>query len=121
MNLFQRQYKISQLSLYLEDFITDDLNITTIFEYVPVSTIANFISRFALNESTEHTPKIQCLIAMAHCAERLPERRNDVENLTLFIIKTASVQFPQLLPILNKVPNTEKHSNMIGQQTNSLY
>jgi len=119
MNLFQRQHKISQLSLYLEDFIIDDLNITTIFAYVPVSTIANFISRFALNESTEHPPKTQCLIAMAHCADRLPELRNDVENLTLFIIKAASVQYPQLIPLLNKVPNNEKHSNMISQQTNS--
>jgi len=113
MNLFQRQQKIARLSLQLEDFIENELNITQVFRYTSLSAVTNYIARCALDEPIEFDVKTQCLIAMAYCANQLPEIRNDVESLALFMITEASHQYPGLNPVISRVPSGKHCQSML--------
>ncbi|WP_076415186.1 hypothetical protein [Shewanella sp. UCD-KL12] len=110
------QYKIGKVSGWIEDYIHNSLDIhPRVFGLVTVDTVSNYIASSAreyieeaYSANVEKEPFIHVCMCNAVCS--VGSRRDDVQNIMIFVVKVAAAKCPLLQPFIESVPKSKSTS-----------
>lgn len=110
------QYKIGKVAGWIEDYISKSLDIhPRVFGLVTIGTVSNFISSSAreyieeaYRADVDRESFIHVCMCSAVCA--LGSKRDDVQNIVVYVVKKAAVKCPLLHPLIESVPQSKATS-----------
>ncbi|ABV89175.1 hypothetical protein [Shewanella pealeana] len=110
------QYKIAKVASWIEDYISASLEIhPRIFAQVSIGTVSNYIASSArdyideaYSADVDIEPFIHVCMGSAMCT--LSCKRNDVQNIVIYVVKQANARCPLLQPLIESIPQNKSTS-----------
>ncbi|RTR29297.1 hypothetical protein EKG39_17440 [Shewanella atlantica] len=107
------QYKIGRVAEWIEDYISRSLDINPrVFGQVTIGTASNYISssaRVYIEEAYSADVDIEPFIHVCMCSAvcTMGSKRNDVQNIVVYVVKKAAIKCPLLHSLIESVPESK--------------
>lgn len=107
------QYKIGTVAEWIENYISQSLDIhPRVFGQVTIGTVSNYIASSAreyIEEAYSVDVEIESFIHVCMCSAvcTMGSKRDDVQNIVVYVIKQATVKRPLLQPLIEAVPDSK--------------